>query len=95
MFPVVRPFLLSLAVIFTATAADAACYVHYKAKRDDPLKLHYGVMEFPAGPCNNRASEVARRIAVDGWELLTVMGELSEEEAMKRKADAGAFFLRY
>ncbi|HGG65793.1 MAG TPA: hypothetical protein ENK34_14610, partial [Rhodobacteraceae bacterium] len=31
----------------TAFAADAACYADYKAKRDNPLKLHYGVVELP------------------------------------------------
>jgi hypothetical protein len=28
-------------VIALSTAANAACYADYKAKRDNPLQLHY------------------------------------------------------
>lgn len=34
-----------------AADAQAACYVEYKAKRDNPLELFYEVAEI-AGPCN-------------------------------------------
>ncbi|MCC6304068.1 MAG: hypothetical protein IT545_02605, partial [Rhodobacteraceae bacterium] len=41
---------LALALGFGLAAAGgaaAACYADYKAKREPPLQLHYGVMEIP------------------------------------------------
>ena len=89
------PMLVALVLVLGAAAADAACLVEYKAKRDGPLRLHYGIIELADAECANPAAAVSGRIAADGWELLTVMGELTPEQAEKRKPDAGAFYLRY
>lgn len=83
---------LSLAI---ASQAGAACFVEYKAKRDNPLRLHYGIVQLDDRACGNPGPAVARRIAAGGWELLTVMGVLSRAEAERRRGDAGAYYLRY
>ncbi len=92
--------LLSAALIALATAlpAQAACFADYKAKRDNPLRLHYGVMELPQAACagtDAAAREIARRIARDGWTLLNVMAIFGAEGLDERRESAGQFFLRY
>ena len=67
----------------------------YKASRDDPLQLHYGVVELDDAECEDPESAVAERIQVDGWSLLSVMTIMSEDEALEIEPDAGAYFLRY
>ncbi|WOI56405.1 hypothetical protein [Palleronia sp. LCG004] len=78
-----------------AGAASAECYADYKAKRDDPLRLHYGVIRLSDSECADPSSSVARRIASDGWELLTVMQVFDRAAADRRRSDAGNYFLRY
>jgi hypothetical protein len=46
-----RIILLTLAFLAVSSAAQAACYADYKAKRDDPLRLHYGVAEIMKSQC--------------------------------------------
>ena len=48
-----------LMIWLSASAAHAACYADYKAKQDNPLRLHYGVVEV-RGECN--ASSAAEQI---------------------------------
>lgn len=88
-------FIVTAALGLSAAAAQAECIVDYKAKRDGPLQLHYGVIQLDEAECEAPALAVAERIAVDGWTLLTVMDRLSEAEAEERQGDAGAYYLRY
>lgn len=91
---------LAALVAFAALPATADCYADYKAKRDNPLKLHYGVIALADSVCGSMetvSADIARRIAVDGWSLLKVVSVfdatgLTDE---KRKESAGAYFLRY
>jgi len=88
-------FVLALA---TAVPAGAACYADYKAKRDNPLRLHYGVVELPDTACGSRgaAEEALRpRLARSGWELLNVVGIFGPEGLDERRESAGEFFLRF
>lgn len=89
---------IGLAAIWLATAMPAAadCYADYKAKRDAPLRLHYGVMEV-AGACSVDAAQaqVRARLAAQGWTLLQVVSVFGPEGLAERKANAGAHFLRY
>jgi len=92
----ILPLLALLA--FFAAPAHAACYADYKAKKDNPLQLHYGVIELPEAACNapRRArNTVARRIAADGWQLLNIMSTFGPEGLDQRRASAANFFLRY
>lgn len=80
-----------------AGPASAECYADYKAKRDEPLKLIYGVSQVSDGNCRPGAAEgeLAPRLASGGWTLLTVLSTFGPEGLEERKASAGDFFLRY
>lgn len=80
----------------TAGAASADCYADYKAKRDDPLRLHYGVSELRDG-CDVRSAavELRPRLERGGWQLLNVLGVFEEAGLDERKESAGEYFLRY
>lgn len=83
-------------ILFLAGSAQAACYADYKAKQDDPLKLHYGVAEL-SGDCTVEAAEeeLPERLSGDGWTLLAVLSVFDETGLAERKANAGDFYLRY
>lgn len=85
------------ALIFAAPlAAEAACFADYKAKQDNPLRLHYGVIALN-GTCTKRAAaaEIAPRIGRDGWQLLNVLGVFDDSGLAERKDSAGRYYLRY
>jgi hypothetical protein len=85
---------LALALVGPATAE---CYADYKAKRDEPLQLHYGVAQVSDGNCSPGAAEgeLTPRLAGDGWTLLNVLSTFGPEGLEERKASAGDYFLRY
>ncbi|CTQ49226.1 hypothetical protein [Jannaschia donghaensis] len=87
------PFMLALML---AGPASAACYADYKAKQDNPLQLHYGIIEIPQSACDpsSAADELRSRLG-DGWQLLQVMSVFGDEGLEQRKASAGDYFLRY
>ena len=85
-------------VVISASGASAACYADYKAKKENPLRLHYGVVEVPSQPCQmSRAvtRTVAERVAAGGWELLQVQSVFDETGLEAKKRDAGEFYLRF
>ena len=86
-----------LAGLAIAAPAHADCYADYKAKRDNPLRLHYGVAQVPDDACNKKAAAavIAPRVARDGWTLLNVVSIFGPEGLAERKQSAGAYFLRY
>lgn len=91
-------FAACMAAVLMAGAANAACFADYKAKQDDPLRLHYGVIRLDGSACNNKraaANEVSRRIARGGWTLLNVMSIFDEGGLDERKGSAGEYFLRF
>ena len=90
--------LIAICLILAAPAAEAACFADYKAKQDKPLRLHYGVMEVEADPCQKDerlTAAVAGRLDRAGWVLLQVLSAFGDEGLDDRKADAGEFYLRY
>ena len=91
--------LITLAALALALAGPAAaeCCADYKAKRDEPLQLHYGVARVSDANCSPGAAEgeLAPRLKADGWTLLTVLSTFGPEGLEERKASAGDFFLRY
>jgi len=93
------PILAATALLVLALAGPAAadCYADYKAKKDGPLQLHYGVAQVSDGNCSPGAAagELAPRLAAAGWTLLNVLSTFGPEGLDERKASAGEYFLRY
>jgi hypothetical protein len=89
-------FLSLLIATLWAGTASADCYAEYKAKRDDPLRLHYGVAAID-GDCSksNAADQLRQRLSADDWKLLNVVGVFEDAGLEERKESAGEFFLRY
>ncbi|MGR3616915.1 MAG: hypothetical protein ACU0BB_12835 [Paracoccaceae bacterium] len=85
---------LSTLCAFPAVAAD--CYADYKAKQDNPLKLHYGVVQLN-GACDagSARAEIAQRLASEDWTLLNVLSVFGPEGLQQRKGDAGPYYLRF
>jgi len=85
-----------LLLLLAATSAQAACYADYKAKQDDPLRLHYGVVEV-RGDCSVASAErqLQDALASIGWQLLQVEGIFDDAGLDERKDDAGEYFLRF
>ncbi len=92
-----KHILLSLACVLALTgAAQAQCFADYKAKKDGPLRLHYGVAQI-SGTCSASAAqqELAPRLSTKGWTLLQVQSVFGPEGLDQRKASAGKFYLRF
>lgn len=91
-------FTLAFVVLTLVPQAGlAACYVEYKAKQDQPLQLHYGILSL-SGSCPDRsaaARAAASRLAAGGWDLLNVVGLSSATPSATQRANAGAYYLRY
>lgn len=84
------------ATVLLATSAQAACFADYKAKQDNPLRLHYGVIELLEDcSLDGAALEISERIKQDGWTLLAVLDVFEENGLDERRANAGEFYLRY
>lgn len=78
------------------SAAQAACYADYKAKQDDPLRLHYGVAEV-SGDCSvaNAQAQLSGRLQAGGWQLLTVLSVFDDASLDQKQETAGEYYLRY
>lgn len=87
---------LTLLAVAAPQGASAACYADYKAKQDNPLKLHYGVAEL-TGACAKKAAkaELTPRLAREGWTLLNVLSVFGDDGLQERKESAGTYFLRF
>lgn len=93
-----RALLLAALTLCLASTAQASCYADYQAKTDNPLRLHYGVIQLSDAACtNNRIAqtEASRRLNAGGWTLLTILSTFGENGLNARRADAGQNFLRF
>ena len=93
-----RLLFLALCTIMAASApaAQAQCFADYKAKQDNPLRLHYGVAQI-SGACTRGSAqtELAGRLARAGWTLLNVVSVFGPEGLAERRDSAGPYFLRF
>lgn len=88
----------ALGALTLATPAWADCYADYKAKQENPLRLHYGVAALPDAACGSKSAAkqaLAPRLAADGWTLLNIVSIFGPEGLDQRKDSAGSYFLRY
>ena len=87
---------LTLLITLVAGPVSAACFADYKAKRDDPLRLHYGVAEIRGDCARGPAAEELRpRLAAGGWELLNIVSVFGDDGLDEREESAGEFHLRF
>jgi hypothetical protein len=90
--------LLTIAIFsFAALPAQAAgCYADYKAKQENPLRLHYGVAQV-TGTCSEAEAQaqLAQRLAANGWTLLNIVSVFDDEGLNQRRSSAGQNFLRF
>ncbi|MDX5401486.1 MAG: hypothetical protein LPK02_03875 [Rhodobacterales bacterium] len=86
----------ALLISLASTASAADCFADYKAKRDNPLRLHYGVVQV-AGPCNaaDARAEIAARLERNGWTLLNVVSVFDSSGLEERQRSAGQYYLRF
>lgn len=88
--------LASLACVMAmAGSASAACYADYKAKQDNPLRLHYGVAQISACSRAGAEAELAGRLTAQGWTLLQVVAVFDDTGLSERQDRAGPYFLRF
>ncbi len=95
---ITRTLALAALIGSVATISQAACYADYKAKRDNPLKLHYGVMELPDAACASTqaaAAQISARLGSQGWILLNVISVFDASGLGQRRDSAGEYYLRY
>ncbi len=92
-------FLAAIVVATTVMAGPlhAGCYADYRARMDNPLRLHYGVVELPANACSVAAAPpvVSSLIAAGGWTLLEVVSVFDDAGLDARRENAGEYFLRF
>ena len=90
-------YIILIYAIFMVTTANAACYASYKAKRDDPLKLHYGVMQLPDQQCTMKTAAKAAglRLLPHGWILLNLLTVSLKTPTPTEKENAGENLFRY
>ncbi|KEJ90453.1 hypothetical protein [Sulfitobacter donghicola] len=90
------PLFVTVMVILSGPAHAADCYADYKAKQDNPLRLHYGVAKV-SGQCTKAAAkaELKNRLGANGWKLLNVVSVFGPEGLAQRKKSAGSNFLRF
>ena len=90
--------LLAAGLSAAASGASAACYAEYKARRDAPYGLHYGIMLLSDGGCPGRGEAeqaVRARLQAGGWALLDLTGLSQSEPSAQKRENAGAFYLRF
>ena len=94
---ITRLGLAATLALLVAGPVQAACYADYRASMDNPLRLHYGVIELPDTACSVAAAGpvITQRIAAGGWELLQVISVFDDAGLDARRADAGTYFLRF
>jgi hypothetical protein len=92
----VLSLLTALMVTLALPASAANCYADYKAKQDNPLRLHYGVAQV-TGPCDpaSARAELSARLAAQGWTLLNVLSVFGDEGLAQRRDSAGPNYLRF
>ena len=77
-------------VCLTSQLVSAACYTDYKAKKDQPLRLHYGVMKLYESDCKEESqrdtdNRVSIRLRIAGWQLLGVLATFDDNDFIKSK----------
>lgn len=89
--------MLRLALAFTLLppVVQAACFADYKAKQDNPLRLHYGVAQVPSCSKSEAEENLRPRLEAAGWQLLNVLTTFDGSGLSEREDSAGDYYLRF
>lgn len=93
---IILSLLAALTLSFAMPAHAADCFADYKAKQDNPLRLHYGVAQL-RGACDRGSAqtELTARLRAQGWTLLNIVSVFGSEGLAQRRASAGSNYLRF
>lgn len=85
------------ATLTLALPASAACYAEYRASRQNPVQLAYGVAEIRGGACNAQAAAqyLQARLAQSGWTLQNVLSTVDSNSAPANAGYTGGHYLSY
>ncbi|MBT9384008.1 hypothetical protein KM176_09080 [Pseudooceanicola sp. CBS1P-1] len=86
---------LTLLALAVPASAQATCYADFKAKRDKPYELIYGVMQVSACSRDQVKGDVRKRLAKAGFDLLNIVSVFDDSGLDSRKANAGPYYLRF
>jgi hypothetical protein len=92
---------IKITVVFCFTimfseAHATQCFVLYKAKKNNPLKLHLGLMQINE-TCTMKdiGTKINNRLNSNGWTLLQIVKANENVKIEKMKRDLGEYFLKY
>jgi hypothetical protein len=96
LFKIIKVSLVFCFATFFSAAYANECFVLYKAKKDNPLKLHLGLIQI-SGQCSEHDVEyiTSRRLNLTDWKLLKIVKSSSNIDAEKMERDLGDYFLKY
>lgn len=86
---------LCFTTLFSAAHANE-CFVLYKAKKDNPLKLHLGLIQINDECASHDIEGITiQRLNSSGWKLLKIVKFTGKIEVEKMEKDLGDYFLKY
>ena len=96
LFKLIKISLVLCFATFDSAAYANECFVLYKAKKDNPLKLHLGLIQINS-QCSNHDIEgiTSKRLSSTGWKLLQIVKVSSNVDTKKMESDLGDYFLKY
>ncbi|GAB1377963.1 hypothetical protein [Pararhodobacter sp.] len=90
--------ILSLALLVTlALPAQAACFAEYRASRQNPVQLAYGVAQIPGNSCSAQAASqyLQSRLSSSGWTLQNIVSTVTSNSAPANSGYTGGHYLSY
>jgi hypothetical protein len=91
------PILTLAAMVMLAVPAHAACFAEYRASRQNPVQLAYGVAQIPGGNCSAQAAAqyLQSRLSRSGWTLQNIVSTVSRNSAPANSGYTGGHYLSY
>ena len=76
--------------------ADDKCFYEYKAKKDDPLRLHVGILETnQTCDLNTELGKLQSRLETGGWRLIQVVKSFDKRPSDEQLQKYGQFIFKY
>lgn len=77
--------------VFAQTADGEECFIAFKAKKDNPLRLKFKVIRLSGVECRapNLEDAIQEKINSAGWKLLKVIGEVVQPEDLYEEEGLG------